>query len=141
MKPCVVGIGGAGGNILKQFLQSQDVAIAVSPLCEPLAYGEVKGLWLESASQDAQRQGYYGNLIQGRYPGYLICHGMITRAQYSQLCGEPTDSISRLPDSTGEAEYLKGVFRCFEFDPELKVKCSADSKHTRIPFRLCGRKA
>jgi hypothetical protein len=135
MKPCVVGIGGAGGNILKQFLQSQDVAIAVNPLGEPLAYGEVKGLWLESASQDAQRQGYYGNLIQGRYPGYLICHGMISESSNTRSYVANTYGFDlKAPGFDRRAEYLKGVFEVFEFDPELKVKCSAEFKAYENPL-------
>ncbi len=135
MKPCVVGIGGAGGNILKQFLQSQDVVISINPLSEPLAYGEVKGLWLESASQDAQGQSYYGNLTKRRYPGYLICHGMI---------GESSDTRSYVADTYGfdlkapgfdrRAEYLKGIFEVFEFDSELKDKCSGEFKGYENPL-------
>ena len=135
MKPCVVGIGGAGGNILKQFLQSQDVIIAVNPLGEPLAYGEVKGLWLESASQDAQGQDYYGNLIQGRYPGYLICHGMINDSSNTRSYVANTYGFDlKAPGFDRRAEYLKGVFEVFEFDPELKVKCSAEFKGYENPL-------
>jgi hypothetical protein len=135
MKPCVVGIGGAGGNILKQFLQSQDVAVTVSPLCEPLAYGEVKGLWLESASQDAQRQGYYGNLVQGRYPGYLICHGMISESSDTRSYVTDTYGFDlKAPGFDRRAEYLKWVFEVFEFDPELKVKCFGEFKGYENPL-------
>lgn len=135
MKPCVVGIGGAGGNILKQFLQSQDVAIAVNPLAEPLAYGEVKGLWLESASQDAQRQGYYGNLVQGRYPGYLICHGMISESSDTRSYVADTYGFDlKAPGFDRRAEYLKGVFEVFEFDHELKDKCSGEFKGYENPL-------
>jgi hypothetical protein len=135
MKPCVVGIGGAGGNILKQFLQSQDVAIAVNPLAEPLAYGEVKGLWLESASQDTQRQGYYGNIVQGRYPGYLICHGMISESSDTRSYVADTYGFDlKAPGFDRRAEYLKGVFEVFEFDSELKAKCAGEFKGYENPL-------
>ena len=84
MRPCIVGIGGAGGNILRQFLQSQDVNLVVQ-LGEHLAFGDVKGVWLDSASQDAQKQRFYGGLEQRSYPGYLICHDIID-------AGSPTRS-------------------------------------------------
>jgi hypothetical protein len=63
MRPCLVGIGGAGGNVAKQFLQSQDADLPRIKLGEHLTFGDVKGLWLESAAQDAQDQSFYGNLV------------------------------------------------------------------------------
>lgn len=135
MKPCIVGIGGAGGNILKQFLQSQDVAIRISPLCEPLAYGEVKGVWLESASQDTQRQNYYKDLAQRGYPGYLICHGMISES--SDTRGYVADIYGfdlKAPGFDRRAEYLKGIFEVFDFDLALKEKCSAEFKGYENPL-------
>ena len=82
MKPMVVGIGGAGGNILKKFLETQDVQLPVVCLGDHLAFGNAKGIWLDSATQDTQDQTYFGDLENGKYPGYLICHGMI-------FCGFP----------------------------------------------------
>lgn len=135
MKPCVVGIGGAGGNILRQFLQSQDVIIAINPLSEPLAYGEVKGLWLESASQDALGQSYYGNLVQRRYPGYLICHGMISESSDTRSYVADTYGFDlKAPGFDRRAEYLKGIFEIFEFDPYLKIKCSEEFKGYENPL-------
>jgi len=43
LRPVVVGIGGAGGKVLKQFLRSQDVGPAVNPFGEYLAFGDVRG--------------------------------------------------------------------------------------------------
>lgn len=119
MRPCIVGIGGAGGNILRQFLQSQDVNLVIQ-LGEHLAFGDVKGVWLDSASQDAQKQRFYGGLEQRSYPGYLICHDIID-------AGSPTRSY--VMDRYGfdlkaqgydrRAEYLKGIFEIFDFDSAL----------------------
>lgn len=135
MKPCVVGIGGAGGNILRQFLQSQDVAIRISPLCEPLAYGEVKGIWLESASQDAQRQSYYGDLVQGRYPGYFICHGVISEnSDTKRYVAETYGFDLKAQGFDRRAEYLKGIFEVFEFDSKLKEKCESEFKGYKNPL-------
>jgi hypothetical protein len=124
MKPCVVGIGGAGGNILKQFLQSMDANLVVHQFGEILSFGDVKGIWLESASQDALNQSYYGDFSQGQYPGYLICHGMVnagspTRAHIMNNYGLDI----KKPGFDRRAEYLKAVFEIFEFDSALKDIC------------------
>jgi cell division GTPase FtsZ len=135
MKPCVVGIGGAGGNILKQFLQNMDVNLVVHQFGESLAFGDVKGLWLESARQDAQGQYYFSSLIEGHYPAYLICHGAVSD-------NSPTRDYVR--DTYGfdlkamgfdrRAEYLKGLFEVFETDPNLKAKCSEEFKGYQNPL-------
>jgi hypothetical protein len=130
-----VGIGGAGGNILKQFLQSQDINITINPFGDPLAYGEVRGLWLESASQDAQGQSYYGSLVQGHDPGYLICHGIVsdssdTRSYVASVYGFDL----KAPGFDRRAEYLKGVFEVFESDPNLKAKCAGEFKGYENPL-------
>jgi len=134
MKPCIVGIGGAGGNILRQFLQSQDVNLVVQ-LGEHLAFGDVKGVWLDSASQDAQRQKFYGGLEQRCYPGYLICHDIID-------AGSPTRSY--VMDRYGfdlkaqgydrRAEYLKGIFEIFDFDSALADIASKEFAGEKSPL-------
>jgi len=121
MKPCIVGIGGAGGNILKLFLECQDADLAGFSFGDHLTFGGVMGLWLDSAAQDAQDQKFYGNLAQKKYPGYLICHDLID-------AGSPTREYVR--DSYGydlkaqgydrRAEYLKGIFELFDTDPTLQ---------------------
>jgi hypothetical protein len=134
MKPCIVGIGGAGGNILRQFLQSQDVRLVVQ-LGEHLAFGDVKGVWLDSASQDAQKQRFYGDLEQRCYPGYLICHDIID-------AGSPTRSY--VMDRYGfdlkaqgydrRAEYLKGIFEIFDFDSALADIASKEFAGEKSPL-------
>jgi hypothetical protein len=120
----VVGIGGAGGNILKQFLQSMDANLVVHQFGEILSFGDVKGIWLESASQDALNQSYYDDFSQGQYPGYLICHGMVnagspTRAHVMNNYGLDL----KKPGFDRRAEYLKAIFEIFEFDSDLKDIC------------------
>ena len=134
MRPCIVGIGGAGGNILRQFLQSQDVNLVVQ-LGEHLAFGDVKGVWLDSASQDAQKQKFYGGLELGSYPGYLICHDIID-------AGSPTRSY--VMDRYGfdlkaqgydrRAEYLKGIFEIFDFDSDLEDIASKEFAGEKSPL-------
>ncbi len=135
MKPCVVGIGGAGGNVLRQFLQSEDLELLGYQFGELLAYGDVKGIWLESASQDALGQNYYGNLVRGHYPCYLICHeaigdGSSTRDYVMEKYGFDL----KAPGFDRRAEYLKAVFEIFEIDPELKDRCSQEFKGYENPL-------
>ena len=124
MKPCIVGIGGAGGNVLKQFLRSQDLNLVIHQFGESLAYGDVKGIWLESASQDAQGQDYYGNLLERCYPPYLICHGKVSDSSHTRDYVMNTYGFDlKAPGFDRRAEYLKALFEIFELDPILKTKC------------------
>lgn len=129
MKPCVVGIGGAGGNILKQFLTSQDVNLVIHRFGELLAFGDVKGVWLESATQDAQGQDYYGSLVEGCYPPYLICHGGVSDASTTRDYVMDTYGFDlKAPGFDRRAEYLKALFEIFEQDLQLRLKCSEEFK-------------
>lgn len=127
MKPCVVGIGGAGGNILKQFLQSQDLNLLIHQFGDLRAFGDVKGVWLESATQDAQGQRYYGNLIVGRYPPYLICHGGISDSSPTRdFVMDKYGFDLKAPGFDRRAEYLKALFEVFDIDTRLKETCSGE---------------
>jgi hypothetical protein len=135
MKPCVVGIGGAGGNILKQFLQSMDANLVVHQFGEILSFGDVKGIWLESASQDALGQNYYGNLTQERYPAYLICHGGVSDSSPTRIYVMDTYGFDlKAQGFDRRAEYLKALFEVFEQDPILKAKCSDEFKGSDNPL-------
>ncbi|NPV61728.1 MAG: hypothetical protein HPY61_03695 [Methanotrichaceae archaeon] len=121
MRPCIVGIGGAGGNILRQFLQCRDAELAGFSFGEHLTFGEVKGLWLESAAHDVQDQRFYGKLTSGLYPGYVICHDSInadspTRKYVMDVYGFDL----KIQGYDRRAEYLKGIFEVFDADPELQ---------------------
>jgi hypothetical protein len=117
MKPMVVGIGGAGGNILKKFLETQDVQLPAVCLGEHLAFGNAKGIWLDSATQDTQDQTYFGDLEEGRYPGYLICHGMISADSPSKKLIKNTYGFDlKAQGYDRRAEYLKGIFEVFEIE-------------------------
>lgn len=127
MKPCIVGIGGAGGNILKQFLQSQDLNLLIHQFGELRAFGDVKGVWLESATQDAQGQQYYGSLIMGRYPPYLICHGGISDSSPTRnFVMDKYGFDLKAPGFDRRAEYLKAIFEVFDIDAQLKDTCSEE---------------
>lgn len=127
MKPCVVGIGGAGGNILKQFLQSQDLNLLIHQFGDLRAFGDVKGVWLESATQDAQGQRYYGSLIVGHYPPYLICHeGIGDSSPTRDFVMDKYGFDLKAPGFDRRAEYLKALFEVFDIDTQLKETCSGE---------------
>lgn len=135
MRPCVVGIGGAGGNILKQFLQSEDISLKIYQFGKPLAFGNVKGVWLESAIRDAEDQSFYHDLSQGNYPGYLICHELVDGN--SATNGYIMDTYGLNLKARGydrRAEYLKSIFEIFDYDTELKEKCSEEFRGYENPL-------
>ena len=135
MRPCLVGIGGAGGNILKQFLQNIDINLIGHQFGKPLAYGEVKGLWLESATQDTQHQNYYGSLIHGHYPPFQICHGNVGDSSNTRRYVNETYGFDiKAPGFDRRAEYLKGIFEVFEFDPKLKEACLEEFRSDENPL-------
>ncbi|HOT07121.1 MAG: hypothetical protein A4E45_01214 [Methanosaeta sp. PtaB.Bin039] len=121
MRPCVVGIGGAGCNVLRKFLESQDVDLKVHSFGQHLAFGDVKGVWLDSASQDAQNQNFYGSLAEGCYPGYLICHDLVPDGSPSRDYIQSVYGFDlKAMGYDRRAEYLKGIFEIFEYDLDLK---------------------
>jgi len=135
MRPCVVGIGGAGGKILKQFLHNEDVSLEVYQFGMPLAFGNVKGVWLESAIQDAEDQSFYGDLSQGNYPGYLICHGLVDSKPLTNSYIMATYGLNlKARGYDRRAEYLKAVFEIFEYDSDLKAMSSKEFKDYKNPL-------
>ena len=135
MRPCVVGIGGAGGKILRQFLQSEDLDLKVYQFGKPLAFGKVMGLWLESAIQDAEGQHFYKDLSKGHYPGYLICHGLIdSDSDTNEYLMETYGLNLKALGFDRRAEYLKSVFEILDFDPVFKDKCLNEFKGYQDPL-------
>jgi len=116
MKPMVVGIGGAGGNILKKFLETQDVQL---PIClgEHLAFGNAKGIWLDSATQDTQDQKYFGKLDDGKYPGYMISHEAISAdSPFRKWIKDIYGLDLKVQGYDRRAEYLKAIFEVFDIE-------------------------
>lgn len=122
MKPMIVGIGGAGGNILKHFLQSQDVSLPFASFGDHLAFGNAKGVWLDSATQDAQDQDFYGDLENGEYPGYLICHREILEdSSLRKLVRDEYGLDLKAQGYDRRAEYLKGIFEVFDLEEVKEI--------------------
>ena len=92
-----------------------------------MAYGDVKGVWLESATQDAQDQDYYGSIVEGQYPPYLICHEGISDISPTRSFVMDNYGLDlKAPGFDRRAEYLKALFEVFEIDAQLKNTCSGE---------------
>ena len=129
MKPCIVGIGGAGGSMLKPFLQNLDLNLMIHDFAgnDRLTYGDVKGIWLESQTADVEKQKdhYYGNSIKGQYPGYLICHGGVNEDSSTNTFLKNKYGFDlKAQGYDSRAEYLKGLFEIFALAENLKRLCS-----------------
>lgn len=121
MRPCLVGIGGAGGNLVKQFLQSRDVSFKFVSFGDYPAYGGVMGVWLDSDQDEVTKQSFFGRMMDGKYPGYIISHDVIepnsnTRNYIKNTYGHDL----KVQGYDRRAEYLKAVFEIFEKDPEVR---------------------
>lgn len=137
MKPCVVGIGGAGGNILRQFLQIQDIDLLVHKFGVHQAFGDVLGIWIDSASQDVEnpKQAFYGSLEKGSYPCYLISHDTIdANSPTRQYVIDKYGFDLKAQGYDRRAEYLKGVFEIFDYDSDLKRKASEEFYGEKNPL-------
>lgn len=135
MRPCIVGIGGAGGKVLKQFLQSLDVGVNI-PGSEHLTFGDVKGLWLDSAVQDAQGDKFYRSLANSVYPGYLICHDSVSDESLTRKYITEQFGIDlKAQGYDRRAEYLKWMFEIFEFDESVRqmAKKEFDGEENPLP--------
>ncbi|MHC1594732.1 MAG: hypothetical protein ACXQT2_05430 [Methanotrichaceae archaeon] len=121
MRLCIVGIGGCGGKMAEQFLRNQDVSIFGRSLGEDLTFGEVKGIWLEAARMDAQKQRFFGPLDDGCYPGYYITHEIIKDgSDLSKLVAERYGYDLKSPGFFRSADYLKAIFEIFDIDEGLQ---------------------
>ena len=135
MRPYVVGIGGTGGNILTQLLQSQDAYLPKFSFGGYLAFGDVKGIWLDSASHEVQDNPFYSSLTSGNYPFYLICHGGIE--DHSKTKDYVTNKYGFDLKASGydrRAEYLKGIFEIFETDEDLQSIATDEFKGEKNPL-------
>ncbi len=135
MKPCIVGIGGFGGRVLKVFLQDQDVEILGKSLGEHISFGKVKGVWLEAATSEAQGDKFYGRLEDGHYPGYLIPPEIL--GGNSRIFDHVNDKYGYDLKSTGfdrRAESLKVVFEIFDTDETLKELARSEHKGKDNPI-------
>jgi hypothetical protein len=131
---CIVGIGGCGGKMAEQFLRNQDVSILGWSLGEDLTFGEVKGIWLEAARMDAQKQRFFGPLDDGYYPGYYITHEIIKDgSDLSKLVADRYGYDLKSPGFFRAADYLKAIFEIFDMDEGLQ-KVANREYHDKNPI-------
>lgn len=141
MRPCIVGIGGAGGNILKNFLRSQDVECPLASFGgEYLVFGGIKGVWLDSDQDDANDQSFFGRLEDGCYPGYIISHDIIDPdSNLKKYIMAKYGHDLKVQGYDRRAEYLKAVFEIFDKDQIVKdLACDEFSPKNPKAFSLLG---
>ena len=124
MRPCITGIGGTGGKILKVFLESQDVLILGKSLGEHMAFGGIKGVWMDSDTSIPieDKKFYTGRLVDGHYPGIFVPHDVLKGGSkvYTYIREKYGYDLSR-PGYDRRAEYLKAIFEIFQTDQVAKA--------------------
>jgi len=132
MRPCIVGIGGAGGNIVKNFLQLQDVECPIASFGgEYLVFGGIKGVWLDSDQDDASEQTFFGRLEDECYPGYIISHDIIDPDSNLKKCiSVEYGHDLKVQGYDRRAEYLKAVFEIFDKNLQVPRKTYESSSNT-----------
>jgi hypothetical protein len=127
VRPVIVGLGGAGGNIGRQFLENLDVGSPISFGGGHLAFGEIKGVWIESASYDTQDQEFFGPVENGKYPGYIIIHGGVdVESKTSQYIRDIYGLDIKRPGFDRMTEYPKMIQEIFENDVVVRELALAE---------------
>lgn len=120
MISCCVGIGGCGGKMLEVFLKPLDINLRFRAP-EPVAFGKIKGVYIEAYTPDAQQNKFFKPANMG-YPGYVIPHASIP--DKSKILSYVSDNYGFYLKKEGfhrKAEYLKAIFEIFEIDETLKI--------------------
>jgi len=126
MKLCIVGIGGAGGKITKEFLGNEDLdsqLLSRITDAEYLSPGKIKGIWLEADKNDAKnlKPHFFGDMMEGCYPCYYIPHdavddGCAVHVAVREKYGYDVKKQGFVRD----AQYLKAIFEIFDTDKEIQ---------------------
>ncbi|MDD2754007.1 MAG: hypothetical protein PHS80_00635 [Methanothrix sp.] len=126
MKLCIVGIGGAGGKITKEFLGNEDLdskLLSRITEAEYLSPGKIKGIWLEADKNDAKnvKPHFFGDMMEGCYPCYYIPHdavddGCAVHVAVREKYGYDVKRQGFVRD----AQYLKAIFEIFDTDKEIQ---------------------
>ncbi len=125
MKLCIVGIGGAGGKITKEFLGNDDLDwkwLSRMTKAEYISPGRIKGIWLEADKNDAKNiQSFFGDLKEGAYPGFSIPHDAVQDgSKLHVLVREKYGYDVKKQGFVRDAQYLKAIFEIFDTDEEIQ---------------------
>jgi len=122
MKPCIIGIGGTGGKVLKEFLRNEDIPILGMSLGENIAFGGVKGIWMDFDTNECEKDKFYtGRLENGNYPGFIVPPEVLRNdSQIREYINNKYGYDLRKQGFDRRAEYMKAIFEIFRTDPEAK---------------------
>jgi cell division GTPase FtsZ len=121
---CIVGIGGAGRDVIREFLENQDLSNEILSRITNAEYvtpGRVKGIWLESSS-DPGNQSVFKDIDSGGDPGYYIPQSVII----IDKCKLQEDVINKYgydlltKGTVRDAQYLKAIFEIFDTDEDIQ---------------------
>jgi hypothetical protein len=122
MRPCIIGIGGAGGKVLKEFLKNEDIPILGTSLGEHISFGGIKGIWMDFDTQDCQKEKFYGGrLEEGHYPGFIVPPEVLGHdSKVRKYIREKYGYDLRKQGFDRRAETMKAIFEIFETDQKAK---------------------
>jgi len=125
MKLCVVGIGGAGGNVTREFMGNVDLDVnLISRItrAEYISPGMIKGIWLEADKNDARNlQHFFGDINDGAYPAFFIPHDVIEDASDLHIfVREKYGYDVKKQGFVRDAQYIKAIFEIFDSDCEIQ---------------------
>lgn len=125
MKVCVCGIGGAGGQIARQFLQNVDLnsrLISWITDAECVFPGKAKGIWLDADKDDAKnKQHFFKDLTEGGYPGFFIPHDVVpSMCELHKKVREKYGYNVKKQGFVRDAQYLKAIFEIFDSDDGIQ---------------------
>ncbi len=124
MRLCIVGIGGAGGKVTKEFLQNVDFnSDFLSKLTNSrhVSSGRVEGIYLESAYKDAAEQTLFKDFRNGGYPGFYIPQDEIPDgSEIQKIVQEKYGYSVKKQGFVRDAQFLKAIFEIFDTDKEIQ---------------------
>ena len=125
MKLCVVGIGGAGGNVTREFIGNVDLdfnLLSRITKAEYISPGMIKGIWLEADKNDARNlQHFFGDINEGAYPAFFIPHDVIEDASDLHISvREKYGYDVKKQGFVRDAHYIKAIFEIFDSDCEIQ---------------------
>jgi len=123
MRPCIIGIGGTGGKVLKEFLRNEDISILGVSLGEHIAFGGIKGIWVDFSTDacDSEEKFYPGRLEEGKYPGFIVPPEVIKQSsRVREYIQEEYGFDLRKQGFDRRAESLKAIAEIFQIDPTVK---------------------
>jgi hypothetical protein len=128
MRPYIIGIGGTGGKVLKEFLRNEDVPILGMSLGEHIAFGGIKGVWMDFDTVDCLKEEFYtGRLEEGNYPGFIVPPEVLSDdSKVREYILKKYGYDLRRQGFDRRAEYMKAIFEIFQTDPTAKNLSSVE---------------